>query len=306
MTGKCSANQQQLCAKHALYPIILMVCLSISLWGCSPSQEMAEPLPEGITQTRSSTQDQLETYASLENIQQKGVLVVGTAITKPFEYHEPETGELRGFDVDIANHIAKKMGVELEWVEMPFANLLPALQEKKIDMTIAAMYITPEREAQIDFSTPYIKTGLIMVGQPETTKHIRNLQDLSGLSVGVKIGATGETLAKDLRIEGIDLSIVEYKDTLDSLLDLEVGRVDVVFNDYLNTLIYINEYQSDLSILTDENGNIMYLSQAGLGIAVHPSNQVLLSEINSILDTMEKDGITHQLYRNWFNIKYIN
>ncbi len=70
---------------------------------------------------------------------------VGTALTEPFEYHDLQTGELVGFDVAIAQRIADRLNVEIEWVEMPFANLIPALEDQYVDMTIAAMYITPER-----------------------------------------------------------------------------------------------------------------------------------------------------------------
>ena len=141
-------------------------------------------------------------------IQQNGVLVVGTAITNPFEFYDPE-GDLVGLDIDIANFIAQELGVDVQFVEMSFANLIPALQENKVDMTIAAMYITPEREDLVDFSNPYIETGLVMVIPPEMKTQIKSVEDLNGNGVGVNIGSTGANYAQELVSEGYPIQVTE-------------------------------------------------------------------------------------------------
>ena len=235
----------------------------------------------------------------LTQIQNKGVLVVGTAITNPFEFHDPENGNLVGFDIDITNFIAKELGVEVELVEMSFANLIPALQDNHVDMTIAAMYITPERENLVDFSDPYLETGLVMVVQPVKKTTIKSLEDLKGMRVGVKIGSTGANLAQELNAQGFDLQVTEYKDTFTSLLDLEVDRVDVVFNDYLNTLTYLKDSQSDLNIIADENAEVIFLSKVGLGIGVHEGNQAFLDFVNETLKKMNQTGDFQRSYETW-------
>lgn len=269
--------------------------LAVLLTGCSA------PANSALTSS-ASLPTAVPTYpSSLALIQARGVLIVGTAITEPFEFHDPATGELIGFDVDTAEYIAEKLKVEVQWVEMPFANLIPALQERKVDMTIAAMYINPEREELVDFAEPYIQTGLVMVVQPELKSKVKTVQDLAGLRVGVKIGATGAKLAQDLAAQGVNLEIVEYKETLDSFLDLEVGRVDVVFNDYLNTLVHLKNSPSGLVIVADEDGKVNFLSQVGLGIAVHQGDLELLQAINGALLEMKQDGTFDRLYRTWLS-----
>ncbi len=274
-----------------------LVCILASmLIGCtilSSSDPTTTSVPPSAAASIENSQ------SSLAQIQARGVLIVGTAITEPFEYHDPDTGELIGFDVDTAEYIADKLGVELEWVEMPFANLIPSLQDGKVDMIIAAMYIKSEREELVDFSEPYINTGLVMVARPELQAQVKTVQDLAGLKVGVKIGATGAELAQDLIAGGIALESVEYKATFDSFLDLEVGRVDMVFNDYLNTLVYIKDSQSDLEIVSNDAGEVNFLSQAGLGIAVHQGDRELLEIINEVLMEMRQDGIFDRLHENW-------
>lgn len=87
----------------------------------------------------------------LRDLQNAGEVRVGTAITAPFVTRNAQ-GELVGFDVDLMRAIVGKLGVRVSWQEMAFADLLPQLQRGCLDMVVAAMYITEEREALVDFS----------------------------------------------------------------------------------------------------------------------------------------------------------
>ncbi len=273
--------------------VLSAVILLITLLGCSRSTTPEPALSPSDDPTQSS-------LSSLAQIRNRGVLIVGTAITKPFVFHDPATDALIGFDLDLAGQIADHLGVTMTVVEMNFANLIPALQDHKVDMIIAAMHITVDREKLVDFSQPYLDSGLVMVALPGQQMQIKTVQDLAGRRVGVKIGATGAKIAQELAAQGINLEIVEYKNTDTSLLDLEVGRVDVIFNDYLNTLAYIKDNRSNIQIVTDQAGEINYLSQVGLGIATQQNTPELLGLINATLKDMEQDGTLDTLYKFWF------
>ena len=279
--------------KQAISTFVVSLLVIAMLAACAPP-----PPPQASSQSEpaaAGTTDEL----TLAKLKDKGVLVVGTAITKPFEFHDPDTNELVGFDVDTATYIANKLGVDIEFKEMPFASLIPSLETRKVDMTIAAMYIKPEREEVVDFATPYMETGLVMVVRPELADKVKKPEDLAGLKVGVKIGATGDKLAQDLIAQGIDLERKEYKETLESFADAEAGRVDVVLNDYLNTLAYLKDTGSELQIVKTDSGEANFLSHVGLGIAVHDGDAELLAEINKILDEMQSDGTYDALYQKW-------
>ncbi len=236
---------------------------------------------------------------TVEQLKEKGTLVVGTAITNPFEFYDPVTGQLVGFDIDVANYLASKLEVSAEFVEMPFASLLPALQTRQVDMTIAAMYIKPEREEVVDFATPYATSGLVMVALPNVAGKINSAEDLSGLRVGVKLGATGDTLAGTLIDQGINLKRIPYTNTADSLTAMENGHVDVVLNDFINTLAYLQDTDSNAQIIRDSYGDVAFLSSVGLGIAVHTGDAELLAKINQILEEMQTNGELDSLRKKW-------
>lgn len=221
----------------------------------------------------------------------RGQLIVGTALTAPFEYHDPETGALVGYDVEVAQAIADYIGVPIEWREMPFADLLPALEEGNVDMVIAAMYITPERQQRVLMSDGYIATGLAMVIRADSPD-ITATTGLAGLIVGVKEGATGFRFAQHLQAEDVALTIQAYANTQDSLQDLSEGYVDVVFNDYLNSLQYIKTHPA-LRVTGD------ILEPASLGIAVQPGDTGLLEIVNTALATLRADGTLDALYAKW-------
>jgi len=283
----------------------MIAALFLAACGGSAEPEAAAEVP-AVEEAEAPEMEEAEepdnAELSLAQLQEKGVLVVGTAITKPFEYHDPDTNELIGFDVDVANYIAERLGVTVEFSEMPFASLIPSLETRKVDMTIAAMYIKPEREEVVDFATPYMETGLVMVVSPELAGTVKTTDDLNGLKVGVKIGATGDALAQDLIAQGIDLERLEYKETLESFADLGFGRIDVVLNDYLNTLAYLKDTGSDAHVVMNDDGTVNFLSNVGLGIAVHDGDAELLAEINAALEEMHADGTYDALYEEWLGV----
>lgn len=258
-----------------------VIFLAVMLFACSPD-------PPDAVRAR-----------TLADIKKSGKLIVGTAITKPFEFYDPATYKLIGFDVDLANYIGTQLGVTVEFVEMPFAGLIPSLQAGEVDLTIAAIYIKLEREELIDFSSPYMDTGLIMVIRPELTGKVHTANDLSNLRVGVKTGSTGDNLIRDLQAQGMTLERVEYKETLESFTALEANQLDVVLNDYLNTLFYLKDTGSKMQIVRNEVNDVVFLSKTGLGIAVQQGNDGLLAEINAILEQARSDGTYDRLYEKW-------
>ncbi len=152
---------------------------------------------------------------------------IGTeAAYKPFAYVLP-SGELTGFDIDIAKALCAQMQADCEIINQSFDGLIPALNAKKIDAIIASMSITAERQKAIDFAGPYYTVPALFIA-PKNSGIEVSADGLAGKYVGVQ---RGSTMANYVTANFPKARVQSY-DTSDAAnLDLASGRVDVVFAD---------------------------------------------------------------------------
>lgn len=195
-----------------------------------------------------------------------------------------------GFDIDLIKAVGKAAGMTVEFQNLPFDGMIPALQANTVDAAVSAMTITPERAQTISFSRPYFKAGLaIAVRQDNTT--IANLDSLKGKKIAAQIGTTGAKKAKSIS----DAQVREFDSAPLALQELANGNVDAVINDAPVTLEAI------------KSGNIKGLKVVGqliteeyYGIAL-PKNSPNLNAINTALAKIISDGTYAQIYKKWFN-----
>jgi ABC-type amino acid transport substrate-binding protein len=228
---------------------------------------------------------------AIERIKKNGKLVLATGNYRPFEYRDEKSNQIVGYDIDLAELIAKKIGVPLEAQDMQFQSIIPTLQNGRADIVIAAMYITDARREVVDFADPYMSTGMVLVTRKENTK-IKSAKDLDGLVVGVKSGATSEHVAEGLLKEGPKFTIKAYRETVDYAFDLANGRIDAAVNDLLNQL-ELNKVYPNLAIVGEP------FTKAELGIAVRKGDDDLVSLVNSVLAEIKTNGEGEKLYNKW-------
>lgn len=230
---------------------------------------------------------------TLDAIKESGKLTVATGTYVPFEYRDPDTDEIIGYDIDFAQILADKLDVELEVTDMQFTSIIPSVVKGDYDLAIAAMYDTPERREQVLMSDSYLETGMVLVTQTGQHQDIESLEDAEGLRVGVKTGATSEKIAQEAMAEyGINYEIIGYDETVGAILDLEAGRVDVVVNDLLNQL-EINKTHDAVEIATEP------FTESNLSIAVQQGNEDLMDFINETIKEYKADGTKDELYKKW-------
>jgi polar amino acid transport system substrate-binding protein len=158
-----------------------------------------------------------------------GQLTYGVAASfPPYEYQQDE--EYAGFDIEMGAALAEIMGLQPEIVDMQFDGLIPALQGKRIDLINSAMYINSDREQQVDF-IPYMVIGETIVVPAGNPKNVGSLDDLSGLTVAVTVGAIEEIFATDhnevLRAAGKpEMTILTLPTANDAVLATQQGRAD--------------------------------------------------------------------------------
>ncbi len=234
--------------------------------------------------------------SALERIKKACVLKVGSDVAyAPFEFMEGDKPV--GFDIDIANEIAKALGVKLQVVNTSFDGIIAALKAKKFDMIISAMTITEERKKEISFSIPYYDSGQIIVVRSDN-KDIKSEKDLKGKIVGVQLGTTGEISAKKLKDQVGIKEIRSYETIPEAFMDLELGRLDAVIND-LPVSLYYSKNNPKLKCVGKPFTKEQY------GIAVRKEDTDLLKKINEILVNIKKSGKYKEIYKKWFGTEPI-
>ena len=227
---------------------------------------------------------------TLERVMETEVLRVGFEGTyRPFNYLGDDN-EYTGFDVDIANELAKRLGVKTEFVATKWDSLIGGLKADKFDIIIAQMTVTEERKKSVDFTDPYVVTGSVLITR-EDTNDISVLDDIEGKRVGVGGGTTFEEVARS--VEGANVNL--YQSVNDYLQDLINGRLDVIINDQLLMSHNIKEENLPVKIVSD------ILNKDEIGMAVKKGNEDFVQKINEELKKMKEDGTYTEIYKKWFD-----
>jgi ABC-type amino acid transport substrate-binding protein len=222
---------------------------------------------------------------------EEGILTVGTDLPyPPFEYREG--GELTGFDVDIMNEIASRLGLEAEFIDSPFDTIFTDLANGQFDVVISGATITPEREEQVNFSEPYFNSLQALVVSDDSG--IGSFDDLGeGDAVSVQSGTTGEIWAEEnLQPNGVEIrAFPEYPPVYNAL---EAGQVDGVVYDE-SSAIPETFNRPGLEVVDTVDTGEAY------GIAVDPANEALLDAVNDALAAMIEDGTYDEIFDGYPN-----
>lgn len=253
-------------------------------------EDGAKPYEENISVSGGGVSKEITlTFNSLARVKRAGVIVFGSDTTyAPFEWIDPQTGNAVGFDVDLANLLASKIGVKAQIVTADFSGIIPALQTGKFDAIISSLTITDERKKEVDFSDPYYNSGQILAVQ-SSNNSITKPEDLVGKTVGVQTGTTGEEAAKQIK----GAIVKSYPDIQLALSDLEIGRIDAVINDLPVSLYYAKTHPKIKLV-----GSLFTTEQ--YGIAFRKDEPELRDAINNALKEIKADGEYSALYKKWF------
>lgn len=235
------------------------------------------------------TESDSEAGKVLTGIKDSGVIRVGFEGTYPPFNFLNDDNEYDGFDVDISNELANRLGVETEFIATKWDSLLGGLKSDKFDIIIAQMSITEERKQSVDFTDPYVTTGSVLITREETND-ITKLEDIANKNVGVGGGTTFEEVARS--VDGANVKL--YKAVNEYVTDLINGRLDVIINDQLLMGYNIQENNLPLKITSD------VLNKDEIAMAIDKENEDFVEEVNRILAEMREDGTYTEIYKKWF------
>lgn len=216
----------------------------------------------------------------------------------PFEYIDG-SGQIKGFDIDIAKALCQQIKAECTFTHQAFSSLIPSLKIGKFDALISALGITAERRKQVFFTEPYYEPSASFVAALK--KHYQ-LADIMGKTVGVQQSSTFESYLREKYNHHI--TIKSYVSIQDAFLDLISERVDIVIADTPIAQAWLNEKNNkeQYSIISKPIIDAQYFG-LGYGIAVRQDNRELLNTLNQALTEIKKNGQYKKITDQYFGLK---
>ena len=233
---------------------------------------------------------------TLAKIKERDKFVVGVKYhLNLFGLKDPATGNVEGFDIDIAKAIAKKvLGDEnkIELKEVTSKTRIPMLKNGEIDAIIATMTITEERKKEVDFSDVYF-----LAGQSFLVKKDSSINGLKDMQKGMKIvTAKGSTSAKNIRASAPDVEVLEFENYAEAFTALKAGQGDALTTD--NALLYGMAKQDPNYRVTEET-----FTEEPYGIAISKGDAEFAKTVNDLLKEMKENGEYDKIYEKWIGTK---
>lgn len=218
----------------------------------------------------------------LAKIKASGKLIVGTSADyPPFEFHQIVSGQdkIEGADIEVAQAIAKDLGVKLQVEDMSFDGLLPALTTGTVDMVIAGMTVSDERKQSVDFSDIYYTVNLKLLMRKADVSKYKSLDSFNGKSIAAQTGTSNEDAVKT---EQPKANLVSLAKIPDMILELKSNKVEAVNLDSVVAASYAKKNKdlavSDLSYATPPD-------QTAIAVA-KGDNTSYLAAVNKTLDSL--------------------
>lgn len=225
-----------------------------------------------------------------------GVLRVGSALPDPpFEFLEADAP--CGFDIELTQAIAAELGLEWRlsaYAGADFNGIFDGLASGNYDCVASGATITPEREKLASFCTPYLRSGQSLVCNVEATPHVKSIDDLKGMILGVQHGNTSEPVAQRLKEEGriAEIRTYAYHDIGVMLDDLAAGKIGGVMK-LAPVMRWLIKDRPRLRLVQEG------ITDETLGVAVRLGDSAVLDAINKAQARLQASGALQRLAQKW-------
>ena len=264
--------------KNILSAIMLSSMLLLAACSSSSSDattQVADATSEVAADQSSSAGESAAADGELKLVEEGKLIVSTNAEFPPYEYYD--ANEIVGIDIEIAQAIADKLGLELEVKDGAFDAIIAEVVSGKADIGIAGMTVTDERKQNVDFSDSYATGTQVIIVKEDS--EIKSAADLEGKSIGVQLGTTGDIMATDIK----DSKVEQYNKGMDAVQALSQGKIDAVIIDSEPAKFYEKEV-SGLKILDEA------FAVEDYAIALKKGNTALQSKINEALKELKAEG----------------
>lgn len=268
---------------------LICVSLALALVGCGTTKESTNNAADTPNTDAAASK-------AIEDIKKRGKLIVGVKFdTNLFGLKDPGTGEVNGFDIDIAKAIAKDIlgdETKIELKEVTSKTRIPMLNNGDIDAIVATMTITEDRKKEVDFTDVYFNAGqslLVKKGSP--------IKSIADLKKGVKvIGVKGSTSVKNIAEKAPEVTVLQLENYQDAFTALKAGQGDTLTTD--NAILYGMTQQDPNYVMVGGN-----FTDEPYGIAVKKGETEFANTINELLTAMKASGEYDTIYEKWLGEK---
>ncbi len=229
----------------------------------------------------------------LDEIVKRGELHVGLeAGYMPFELKNKQ-GDIVGFDVDMAERMAKDLGVKLVLVNTAWDGIIPSLLTKKFDIIMSGMTITPERNIQVNFANPYITVGQTILVHKKHEGTVKSYADLNDpkFVIATKLGVTAEYATK--RFIG-NATIRLFETEQEAAMEVINGKADA----------FVYDLPYNASFFSQNGENLFFIDEPftyePLAWAIRKGDYDFMNWLNNFLAQVKGDGFYQETYNKWF------
>ncbi len=256
-------------------PAVIAIILAIAVFGCKASPQTETPVEDG----------------SLQKVLDAKQLILGLDDSYPPMGFRDESGEIVGFDIDVAEEVCDRLGITLVKQPIDWDKKEEELNSGAIDCIWNGMSVTPERAEAMTLSEPYLKNTLIFVVTERSDA--KGLRDLVGKTIGVQSGSTAVDALKSSSING-DVRVAEYKDNTQLVKELSEGKVDAILIDSIAAYYFIFSGEDRFYVLSDS------ISEEECAIGFRKGDLSLHDKIQQIISEMKADGSLGRISTKWF------
>lgn len=233
--------------------------------------------------------------SALDEIKEKGKIVIATSGDNPPTVFPDENNELVGIDVDWAQIIADELGVDIEWKRVDFKGIIPGITSGNFDLGMSGILVTEERKKSVDFSEHYALDEAVAIF-PEDVSDIKSPKDIKNKIVGVVTGSSnGEAPVQEI---GGYKELIQYPGVAQALADLQNGRVDLVVTGKVAGAHWLKTEGKGFKM--SEEG----IAGTGLAAVTSKENKELLDEINKAILKAKDEGKYDEIAQKWLGTTF--
>lgn len=256
----------------------LALTATIGFAGCSSA-----PAESGTSQTAEDN--------SLQKVKDSGKFILGLDATfKPMGYTD-ENDQIVGFDIDVAEEVCKRMGVELVKQPINWETKETDLDVGKCDCIWNGMSVSPERAEKMNLSDPYMNNAMVFVVKGDST--VTSMDDLKTAKIAVQNGSTAQDILEKSEIKDT-ITVAAIATNVEALQQLEMGLCEAVFLDKIVADYEIKTSGKSLKVLPEG------LEEEEYAIGFRKNDQKLRDEVQKILGEMKADGKLAEISTKWF------